>query len=147
MVECAQNQPPAGSKFEENFDAYWVRAIAAARLGKPDEARLALEDFRKSCDLWVPGHGWGDILHVALVEAEAWTLFSQGQHDKAIEELRGAEQFERDHPMYYADILPRPTPEMLGDMLLQIGRPAEALSAYKRSLDLAPNRLDYWSEQ
>lgn len=28
--------------------------------------------------------------------------------------------FERDHPMYYADILPRPTGEMLGDMLMQM---------------------------
>jgi cytochrome c-type biogenesis protein CcmH/NrfG len=31
---------------------------------------------------------------------------------------------------------------MLGDMLLQMGRPAEALQAYKEALELAPNRLD-----
>ena len=50
--------------------------------------------------------------------------------------------FERDHPMYYADILPRPTGEMLGDMLMQMNRPAEALVAYQAALKLAPNRLD-----
>jgi cytochrome c-type biogenesis protein CcmH/NrfG len=44
--------------------------------------------------------------------------------------------------MYYADILPRPSGEMLGDMLLQMGKPAEALDAYKAALELAPNRLD-----
>ena len=44
--------------------------------------------------------------------------------------------------MYYADILPRPTGEMLGDMLLQMGKPAEALDAYKAALELAPNRFD-----
>ena len=51
-------------------------------------------------------------------------------------------KFERDHPMYYADILPRPTGEMLGDMLLKMNKPEDALIAYKESLELAPNRLD-----
>jgi cytochrome c-type biogenesis protein CcmH/NrfG len=31
---------------------------------------------------------------------------------------------------------------MLGDMLLQMGKPSEALNAYKAALELAPNRLD-----
>jgi cytochrome c-type biogenesis protein CcmH/NrfG len=31
---------------------------------------------------------------------------------------------------------------MLGDMLLQMGKPAEALEAYKQALELAPNRFD-----
>ena len=56
--------------------------------------------------------------------------------------LRGIGDFERDHPMYYADILPRPTGEMLGDMLVQMNKPAEALTAYQAALKLAPNRLD-----
>jgi cytochrome c-type biogenesis protein CcmH/NrfG len=44
--------------------------------------------------------------------------------------------------MYYADILPRPSGEMLGDMLLQMGQPTEGLHAYEAALKLAPNRLD-----
>ena len=52
------------------------------------------------------------------------------------------EDFERDHPMYYADILLRLTGEMLGDMLTKMNRPAEALAAYEAALKLAPNRLD-----
>ncbi|MGA2888776.1 MAG: hypothetical protein ABSE51_12055 [Terracidiphilus sp.] len=135
-------EPPTESKFEENFDAFWIRTIAAAELGEPHEAKLALEDFRKSSERWVQAHGWGDVLHVALVEAQAWTLFVQGERDKAIAQLRSAGQFERDHPLYYADILPRPTAEMAGDMLLRTGRPAEALVAYKEALQFAPNRLD-----
>jgi len=31
---------------------------------------------------------------------------------------------------------------MLGDILLQMGKPAEALEAYKQALELAPNRFD-----
>ena len=91
---------------------------------------------------WNKSHGWGDILGVGLAEAEAWTLFSEGKQQEAVERLRSMEAFERDHPMYYADILPRPTGEMLGDMLLQMNKPADALVAYQASLELAPNRLD-----
>ena len=69
-------------------------------------------------------------------------MFSKGKHNEAVAHLRSAAQYERDHPMYYADILPRPTGEMLGEMLLQMGRPAEALNAYKEALELTPNKLD-----
>jgi tetratricopeptide (TPR) repeat protein len=69
-------------------------------------------------------------------------MFSEGQRDKAVAHLRNLAQYERNHPMYYADILPRPTGEMLGDMLLQMDKPSEALEAYKGALELAPNRLD-----
>ena len=43
--------------------------------------------------------------------------------------------------MYYADILPRLTGEMLGDMLMQLNRPAQALREYQAALKLGPNRL------
>ncbi len=79
---------------------------------------------------------------VALTEAQAWTMFSEGKRDGAVTHLRAIAQYERDHPLYYADVLPRPSGEMLGDMLLQMGKPTEALAAYKEALELAPNRFD-----
>lgn len=39
--------------------------------------------------------------------------------------------------MYYPNILPRPTAEMIGDMLLQMNKPADALLAYQAALKLA----------
>jgi tetratricopeptide (TPR) repeat protein len=140
--DAARVQPPPASSFEENFDAYWIDTIGAARCGDPRGARVALVKYRDSETTWNKDHGWGDILGVGLAEAEAWTLFSEGKREEALARLRSMRQFERDHPMYYADILPRPTGEMLGDMLLLMNRPADALSAYKEALELAPNRLD-----
>ena len=61
---------------------YWIHTIAEARLDRPD-ARTSLERFRKSSVEWIRGHGWGDVLHLALAEAEAWTLYDEGQKDKA----------------------------------------------------------------
>lgn len=137
-----QIEPPASSPFEENFDAYWIETLGAARSGDSIKARAALEQYRKSETAWNRNHGWGDILGVGLAEAEAWTLFSEGHREEAVMRLRGMADFEHAHPMYYADILPRPTGEMLGDMLMQMKRPAEALAAYQAALTLAPNRLD-----
>ncbi len=135
-------EPPPTSAFEENFDAYWIETIGAARSGDPKSARATLAKYHDSETAWTKNHGWGDILGVGFAEAEAWTLFSEGKQEEAIARLRSMAQFERDHPMYYADVLPRPIGEMLGDMLSQMHKPTDALLAYKASLELAPNRLD-----
>jgi tetratricopeptide (TPR) repeat protein len=136
-------QSPPGSPFQESFDIYWVHAMAAARLGERQEAEEDLEKFRKSSIEWIKDHDFSaEILHLALLQAEAWILFSEGKHDEALKTLDEAERFEKDHPMYYADILPRPSSEVLGDMLSEMGRPAEALAAYQAALKVAPNRLD-----
>jgi tetratricopeptide (TPR) repeat protein len=141
-LDATQIEPPPASAFEENFDAYWIESIGAARSGDAKRARAALDKYRNSETAWNKSHGWGDILGVGLAEAEAWTLFSESKQQEAVTRLRSIAGFERDHPMYYADILPRPTEEMLGDMLLRMNRPADALLAYQASLKLAPNRLD-----
>jgi hypothetical protein len=47
-----------------------------------------LEQYRKSSAAWDKEHGWGDVLGVALREAEAWTLFSEGERDDALAHLR-----------------------------------------------------------
>jgi tetratricopeptide (TPR) repeat protein len=141
-------QPPANSKFTDNFEIYWIQAVAAARLKQPVEARASLEKYSQSLSEWRKSQGpswnaiWGSVFSIASTEAESWTIFSEGKRDEAITQLKDAAQFERDHPLYYADVLPRPVSEMLGDMLLQMGRSTEALTAYKAALDVAPNRLD-----
>ena len=77
-----------------------------------------------------------------MTEAESWTLFSEGKQEQAVAKLAAAEQYERDHPMYYADVLPRPTAEMVGDILMEMDRPSEALAAYVTALQFAPKRFD-----
>lgn len=141
-TEALTLEPPAGSPAGENADVYWIHAIANARLGKPAEARAALEDFRKSTAEWVPKHGWDDVMHLALAEAEAWTLYAEGKPDTAVREMEDAVRFEQSHPVYYADILPRPASQVLGDVLLQMGKRPQACAAYRASLQVAPNTFD-----
>ena len=141
--DALQLQAPPNSTFQESFDIYWVHTIAAARLGERQDAEESLEKFRKSSLEWTKDHGFSvDILHLALLQAEAWVSFTEGKHDEALKTLGEAELFEKDNPMYYADILPRPSSEVLGDMLSEMVRPAEALAAYQAALNVAPNLLD-----
>jgi tetratricopeptide (TPR) repeat protein len=135
-------EPPPASPFEANFDVYWIHSIAAARLSDASQAAAELDKFHRSSDEWIKGHGWGEILHIALLQAQAWTLYAQGKRALGIKTMHEAVQFERDHPIYYADVLPRPSAEMLGDMLDDAGRASEALAAYQEALAMAPNRLD-----
>lgn len=133
---------PLNSPFDENFDAYWIHTIAEARLGNPAAARVSLEQFRKSSADWTSVHGFDDVFHLALMEAEAWTLYSEGKTQDGVRELSAAADFEKNHPIYYADVLPRPASEMLGEMLLQMGEYKESCAAFHASLVLAPNTFN-----
>lgn len=134
-------QPPPTAPFMENFDTYWIHSVAAARLNNSQKAATELEEFRKSSAEWSRTHGWGDVLHIALLQAQAWALFAQRKQVKGVGTLEEALQYERDHPIYYADVLPRPSATMLGEMLLIMGRPARALVAFRTGLEMAPNTL------
>jgi hypothetical protein len=70
--DATQIEPPSSSAFEENFDAYWIETIGAARSGDSQRARIALAKYRDSETAWNKNHGWGDILGVGLAEAEEW---------------------------------------------------------------------------
>lgn len=139
-------EPPAQSPFDENFDIYWIHAIADARLGKADAARDSLEEFRKSSTDWIGSHQQSatlrETLHLALMEAEAWTLYSEGRKQDATKELSDAVGFEKNHPIYYADVLPRPSSEMLGEMLGQMGKHEESCAAFQTALAMAPNTFN-----
>lgn len=141
-ADALQIEAPVASPFDENFDVFWIHTIAAARLKQAQQASAFLEDFKKSSSAFEKQHGWGDLIHLELLEAEAWTLFAQQDRTKAVDVLREAVKFEQAHPIYYPDVLPRPSSEMLGDVLLLMNSPGEALDAYKAALSTAPNRLN-----
>jgi tetratricopeptide (TPR) repeat protein len=141
-ADALKIQNPVASPFAENLDIFWIHTIAAARLKQTQQASAFLEDFRKSSSEFEKQHGWGDLIHLELLEAEAWTLLAQQDRTKSIEIFREAVKFEQAHPIYYPDVLSRPSAEMLGDALLLLDSPGEALNAYKTALAMAPNRLD-----
>ncbi|HYK43043.1 MAG TPA: hypothetical protein VE007_11690, partial [Thermoanaerobaculia bacterium] len=128
--------------------SHFARAIGAARTGKLEDARSAvakLEEihagFLKSP---VAGpYDWATEIASMHITASSWIAYAEGKKDQAVELARaGADLDEKagKHPVTPGAVLP--PRELLGDMLMELGRPAEALVAYETSLKNAPLRLN-----
>jgi len=72
-------------------------------------------------------------------EAAAWLAHAEGNNDEAIKTLRTVaekEEAEGDEPLAI------PAREMLGDLMLDMKRPEQALAEYEADLKFNPNRFN-----
>lgn len=133
---------PAGDKFPDDAEStYWARTIGASRTG---DAAGAREDFRKlkqaeAAESKKNGNRQSSGMSVAALEAEAWLRYAGVQHDSSVAAMRAAAA--KEGP-YGVDILGVPAEEMLGDLLMELQQPRQALIAYEKGLKESPNRLD-----
>src|SRR5437868_1964969 len=72
-------------------------------------------------------------------EIVAWQQYAEGQNDAAVATMRKAADEQDKLGQAEVDL---PAREMLGDMLMELNRPKEALVEYKVALTLSPNRLN-----
>jgi tetratricopeptide (TPR) repeat protein len=123
---------------------HFSRAIGAARGGNPaaaspDIARLGeLRDkLRSMNDAY-----WAEQVDIQRQVAAAWQTFAQGNRDAGIAQLSSAADAE--DATDKAAVTPgpiAPARELLGYMLLDAGRPAEALTAFEATMKKEPNRF------
>lgn len=82
-------------------------------------------------------------IRVLRLGVEAWIANADGSADAAAALMRRAADLEASTPKPAVTPAPTlPASELLGDLLLQQGHPADALTAYRRSLEQAPRRLN-----
>ena len=72
-------------------------------------------------------------------EARAWLAFAEGKSDDVVSLLRKVADKQDAEGKGEVEL---PAREMLADMLLQIGRPQEALAEYEASMKVDPNRFN-----
>jgi hypothetical protein len=123
---------------------YFARALGAARSGnpdaaKPDIAKLAeLRDkLRDAKDAY-----WSEQVDIQRQVATAWVLYAEGKRDDALTAMSAAADAEdktEKHPVTPG--VPKPARELYGVMLLESGKPGEALAAFEATLKKEPNRL------
>jgi len=73
----------------------------------------------------------------------AWLAHAEGQQESGLALMREAAELEASTPKHA--VTPGPTLpafELLGDLLMEQKQPAEALVAYKRSMELYPRRFN-----
>jgi tetratricopeptide (TPR) repeat protein len=123
---------------------YWARAIGAARSGDVVAARSDVNKLgeivaQREGESKATGYDVSTEKATDLREAEGWLAYAQGDATRAVDLLRAAADREGAKGV---DSTLMPAREMLGDLLMELKRPSEALGAYKAVLLEAPNRFD-----
>lgn len=124
---------------------HFARAIGAARIADLPAARAAvarLEELRQNL-IAAKNNYWAGQLEIQSRAAAAWLAHAEHHDDEALRLMASAASLEESmdkSPVTPGAILP--AREMAGDLLLDLGHPAEALRAYERSLADSPNRLN-----
>ena len=123
---------------------HFARALGAARSGdaasaQKDVERIAAlgEELKAAKNAY-----WANEVEVMRLSSAAWTALAQGRNEEALVAMRLAADLEdksEKHIVTPARLLP--ARELLGDMLLELKRPAEALKEYEASQKREPNRL------
>jgi hypothetical protein len=84
---------------------------------------------------------WSEQVAIQHLAALAWVDLAEGRADSALSRMRQAAA--REDKTEKNAVTPgplAPARELLGDMLMQLGRPAEALAEYRATLGKEPNR-------
>ena len=83
------------------------------------------------------------LVEIQIITVQAWLNFRQNNLKGGLELMQKAVEIERKtskHPVTPGDVLP--AIELLGDMLLELDKPAEALLVYEENLIDRPNRFN-----
>ena len=123
---------------------HFARAIGAARSGNPAAAAADIERLsalRDSLKTMQDAY-WAEQVDIQRQIAIAWTTFAQGDRERGIELLRTAAAAEDATDKSAVSPGPlAPARELLGYMLLEANRPADALVEFEATIKKEPNRF------
>jgi len=142
-AEAADLTAPTGALPFVEAVTRFARAIGAARSGRLPQARTevaALQALRDTLQMRKDSY-WATIVGAQRLAAAAWVARGEGKSDSAVRLAREAAELEETvekHPVTPGPLLP--ARELLGDLLLELDRPADALAAYEKALEREPNR-------
>jgi tetratricopeptide (TPR) repeat protein len=123
---------------------HFARAIGAARSGSPGAAKADLERLQSLRDTLASMKDayWAEQVEIQRRVATAWVAFAEGRRDEGLAELRAAADAEDATDKSAISPGPlAPARELLGYMLLEAGRPADALVAFEATVKKEPNRF------
>jgi tetratricopeptide (TPR) repeat protein len=122
----------------------FARAMGAARTGDVEAARQDLDRLHELTDAMVAINQtyWAGQAEIQSQEIVAWIALAEGKHDEALELMRNAVELEaatEKHPVTPGPLVP--AHELLGEMLIELDQPEEALTEFEASQVIEPNRF------
>ncbi len=125
--------------------SWFAKGLGAARSGDIAQAQAAAtqletlrDQLREKKDAY-----WSGQVDIQLQIVTAWTQLAAGHNDQALQTMSAAADAEdksEKHPVTPGQLTP--ARELYGAMLLQAGKPADALTAFEATMHKEPNRLD-----
>lgn len=124
---------------------HYARALGAAHSGNLEDTQNELRQLAAlQAKLVQRGEKyWAEQVGIQQEVAAAWLAFAAGDTLQSLNKLRATADHEDStdkHPVTPGVIAP--ARELLGDMLLELNQPAEALTEYQAALRSAPNRFN-----
>ena len=125
---------------------YFAKGIGGGRSGDPEIAKLSfekLEELQNALGDSRANRYWIEQIEVQKTVVKAWQMYGEKDLEKAKEIMFLAAELEdatEKSPVTPGELLP--VREMLGDLLLEMDKPNEALLQYELSLEGSPNRFN-----
>jgi tetratricopeptide repeat protein len=122
----------------------FARAVGAARSGNTNAARADVDELQALTEKLVAlkDADWAEKTRIQYEVAAAWVALSDGRRNEALDQLRKAADAEDATDKSAISPGPlAPAREMLGEMLLAMNRPADALTEFEATLKKEPNRF------
>jgi tetratricopeptide (TPR) repeat protein len=123
---------------------YFARGLAAAHLGDIASARASREALTRIHErLTKSNEGyWAEQVEVQRRAVSAWMALADGRKEDALREMKSAAELEDGTEK--SAVTPGPlatSRELLGEMLLQMNQPGQALEQFEATLKREPNRF------
>jgi hypothetical protein len=141
--EAAALEPKSSSFPWTEAMTYFARALGASHTGDLAKARASIDSLAAIRDR-VAAKGeayWSEQVAIQHLAAQAWLDRAEGQNDLALAHMREAAT--REDATEKNAVTPgplAPAREMLGDMLMELKSPRDALTEYRATLEKEPNR-------
>jgi hypothetical protein len=141
--EAAALEPRASAFPYTEAMTYFARALGASRTGDLARATAATDSLASiQRRLVATGESfWAEQVAIQHLAARAWLDLAERRNDEALARMREAAA--REDAIEKNAVTPGPllpARELLGDMLLELGRRAEATAEYRATLLKEPNR-------
>lgn len=122
----------------------FARGLGAARIGDVAAARRDVERLQALKEAMTAAKigYWAGQTEFQIRTVNAWIAYAENRHDEAVQLMRTATELEEasdKHPVTPGNIVP--SRELLGEMLIALNQPAQALTEFERSLKRDPNRF------
>ncbi len=146
-----------GSSCWEEATLYFARGLGAVHTGELAEARRSIAQLQLCTEVLlnsVESNGdqadgarlnenlWANLVDAQRLGVSAWLALIEGKKDQALSMMRSAADLEdsTDKPPTTPGAIV-PARELLGEMLLKVERPIEALPEFEATLSNSPNRF------